>query len=243
MKNLTYILLLLTIQSRTRIRLEQFTGCESTLFSDPSNFRVMKVDFADACTALEVCAEDYLKSRIMCLEAFQADMTTFCSEYTGLNGWRRRYCGRISDRNVLLAMELDEDVFKYFVPTPRFKAFILEDKAYLGCLDNADIAVVTTCATPAATHEFTFVELRDEKWAIQDSAGLCFTSSVGLEECDYENESQQFKIIAGTADGAKAIESVKDATFLKLDVANTAATFDAATADVFISVFEAISNE
>ena len=112
--SLITILLLTThpLQPLHATRKDRFSGCESDLFPNPSNFLILKIDFSAECKALEICADDPGIVKEKCISQFNDGMDAFCPSYTRVNLWRRKYCFRIVEKNKLIANLLSDDVFK-----------------------------------------------------------------------------------------------------------------------------------
>ena len=58
---LKLFILILSISTRVDIFKNRFTGCDSILFPNPTNFSLIKIDFSTSCKNLEICAEDTSK--------------------------------------------------------------------------------------------------------------------------------------------------------------------------------------
>ena len=231
---LIFSIILIQIQTRTRIYLDRFTGCTSDLFVNPANFKILKIDYSIACTNLESCAEDETLDHMTCIKNFQDDMASFCDSYTSINGWRRRYCHRIAKANLVLALKLDVKLFKSFIPTKKFTAFIAETSSLLAdhCLDTAVADKGVTCDGTVGTQNFTFVELNNNKWVIEDSAGSCLNNAAESKPCDYTDEFQQFLLGDGTVNGAVTIQNVGSMNYW--DIKDTPHLDASAATDVFL---------
>ena len=188
-KYLLLVLLTLSTTSRTRIRMDRFTGCTTDLFPNPSNFRGLQIKFDDACTAFETCAASYNKNQEECIDQFEIDQIAFCDQYTSINLWRRRYCKRIVTQNMVLARKLADDKFKNHVVA--FEAQIT-DATGTNCLINGtDIAAA---CTGGATEFFDFIRLGNDKYVIKNSEDKCLNGSLAAVECDFDDEDQQMEV-------------------------------------------------
>ena len=231
------IFLIFTAQSRTRWRMDRFTGCTSTLFTNPSNFRIMKIDYSTACTALEVCAASYDMDtdKQSCLKAFDADQRAFCAQYTAVNLWRRRYCYRIVDRNMILAGELADSLFKS--SKKLFKTRISDTTATAGvCLENDGNGV--TCDFDATEQLWDVYQLSNDRLIFKDQDGKCLSSSgLSMVDCDFDSDSQWWILgealnptVAANTDGVFTLNNNEDTKRLKINATTEAAELEDNTA-------------
>ena len=224
-KLLITIFLIFTSQCRTRWRLDQFTGCTSTLFTNPLNFRIMKIDYNTACTALEVCAESYElnTNKEDCLIAFEESMKEFCVKYTAVNLWRRRYCYRIVIRNMILAGELSDSLFKGSLKLFDVR---LSDGGIL-CLRNDLTGSV--CSQNDIKQLWTVIKLTNQKFIFMDQDGMCLSSTNGsVTNCDFKNDIQWWTLMEKRI-GSELMG--EDGKVLKIDVAGTVFTVEMTDSD------------
>ena len=241
---LTFLLLILTINSRVYIFKERFTGCTSPLFKKTFNFIFFKIDFSEACTNLETCAKDTSKTQSECIRAFNSEMDEFCGSYARKDRWRRRYCFKIANQNKLVATELENDLFKYIEPVDPVDPVdpvceIETEKAFNGdsfisfgnaledgnCLDfnDSDELSLTSCSDDNSKQNWVlFVDKKlDGNSYFKDDNGHCLTAvlknnKMVTEVCNFCNENQIFNT-ENDSEFFNLIKNVATEKYLDLD--------------------------
>ena len=242
-KLLLITLLVLQIQSQEVAEEEApiFRGCTSDFFPDQEDPRSKGIDFSEQCLALENCAESFSSTKEECLQDFEAAQELFCSTYTGVNLWRRRYCFRVVTENMKVARALDNELFN-----SAFEAFIamVSDDGTNCLINEEDAAAAANCDNTLDEQKFLFVQLSNGKFVIKDSEGACLDFESNFVDCDYDAEEQMMSIALGETGVNEAVILNKDEDFLLVQASGDGDTeFDDATSEVIISVVSSLGEE
>lgn len=183
---------------------ERFTGCESSFFPNSSLFTFLKIDFSVACFNLEVCAEDPSTTQALCLEALSSEMKNYCSSYTNVNLWRRRYCFKIAEKNQEIAEKLKPELFKVCEierATGLVNMNFHNNSSKLKCLDYSDPndVKVVTCDDTDSQNWSRFFNVDTKYLTMEDSNGNCLNgesvdNKMNLIPCNYCNDNLYFKL-------------------------------------------------
>ena len=196
MKLIAIILIINILSSRWIIKKSEFTACNPTDMIKPTNlYKLLKIDFNDACKELENCTKDYLRSRSVCLENFKLFLDLDCestygdSNFNGLyrrriKPLRRYYCKKIASLNYELALKLNEDFFNEFGSKNKIRIKF----------ENSCMQKDLSSGSCDSDQSIFFLYKTDDVVRLENIDGDCLNSSSLFVTCD-STDSQKLKIL------------------------------------------------
>ena len=194
-KKLFHILtIILQINSRAIFHLNRFTGCNSPLFKNPSNFFLIKINFSESCKNLELCKIDYNKKKNQCLKNFEKDLKKFCDDIK-FRLLKKLYCYRLIENNIKLAKKIDlKKDFNFF---EKIFYVLIADPIGPYCLE-INSQNTQNCNSNNKKQIFKIYKLSNQKYVIKNLKNKkCYNNFFRFEKCDFNLSEQQMVIEEG----------------------------------------------